>query len=348
MSIARSVAAAVPLFLASAAFGWDGTGHQQIADIAWARLSHKTRVEIAHILMIGDTVTRGRRSTSFGIPQTPDSGITDAFLEHTVRPAFRLAATWADDIKGGASAKYDARIDADNSASPGLNPPPGDSHRARGEDVRCKTWHYYDDPINAPGDTAAHPARQSNAVRALSIIEARLRQQSAQSAPSRTEELYDLFWIEHLFGDLTQPLHCSSSYVIRVGGDAGGNTFQTLAPNDYRPGSPTSLHSFWDAGIDHAVADDPRLGQDADVEKVTTTWLGDAADAPSRSEIQDLRTMDWIRQGHDLAVSIVYRGIQPMQAPSDAYKAAQDRLCENRALLAGERLAFYLNKTLGK
>jgi hypothetical protein len=330
------------------AFGWDATGHEQIADIAWAKLTPKARIQIAHILMSGDTVSRGTRSTTFGVPQTPDSQVTAAFLEQTVRPAFRLAATWADDIKGGASANYDARIDADNAASPGLDIPSGDTHRARGEDIRCKTWHYYDEPINAPGDTTPHPARPSNAVRALSIVEASFKAEASKASPNRAEELYDLFWVEHVFGDLTQPLHCSESYVLRPKGDAGGNTFPTGAPSDYRPGSTENLHSYWDGGIDHAVAADPQLGPGADMAKVTNVWLADRSDAPSASEVKDLNPMDWVHEGKDLAVNFVYRGIEPNQVPSEAYKAAQIKLCENRALLAGERLALYLNKTLGK
>ncbi len=344
MNLKRSLSFALAALSAIAA-AWNGNGHQQVADLAWVKLTHESKLEIAKILASGDSVTRGERTNDYSIP-APAGPISDEYLEKVVRPAFRKAATWADDIKGGQSAQYDAKIDADNAASPGVHPPEGDTHRARGEDVRCKSWHYYDDPINAPGDKAAHAARDSNAVRALGIVRASLEDQEKGATPSRKEQLYDLFWIEHLFGDLVQPLHCSESYVLKPTGDAGGNGFLTMAPNTFRPGEPENLHSYWDAGIDHAIAADATLAAGADIEKVTAAWTADANAAPSDQAVQDLDPMSWVHTGHDLAVKFVYGGIQPMGVPDEAYQKNQNDLCKKQAILAGARMATYLNSVL--
>jgi hypothetical protein len=325
------------------ASAWNGNGHQQVADIAWAKLSRASRIEIAKILISGDAVSHGASTNAYAVPP-PTAGFTDDYLEKTVRPVFRRAATWPDDIKSGTSSNYDARIDADNASSPGVHPPQAGSRR--GEDNRCKTWHYYDDPINAPGDSAAHPARDSNAVRALGIVRPAFESQEKNDSPDRREQLYDLFWIEHLFGDLTQPLHCSESYVLDPKGDAGGNTFMTMAPNDYRPGSPENLHSYWDSGIDHAIDADPNLGKGADVEKVTATWIADPSAQPTPGDAKNLNPMAWVQEGRDLAVKYVYAGIQPMGIPDDTYKKNQVDLCKKQAVLAGTRLANYLNSVL--
>lgn len=331
------------LCLSSFASAWDGRGHEQIADIAWVKLTHDAKVEVAKILASGDTVTGRSRTSSYTVTP-PSSGYTDEYLETVVRPVFDRAATWCDEIKGGDSAKYDARIDADNAASPGVHPPTDGSRR--GEDNRCKTWHYYDDPINAPGDSTPHPARASNAVRALTLIRAEFESQEHGPMPDRAAELYDLFWIEHVFGDLTQPLHCSESYVYNPKGDAGGNTFMTAAPNSFSPGRPMNLHSYWDSGIDHAIAADPTLGANADVEKVTAAWLADASAQPADADATDLDPTSWVVEGHDRAVSFVYAGIKPMGALDDAYKKMQVELCKKLAVVGGLRLANYLNAVL--
>jgi hypothetical protein len=328
--------------VSAVASAWNANGHKQIADIAWTRLSRNAKVEIAKMFIVGDSVGRGAVIDVYMVPAPGPGGFSDEYLEKTVRPVFRNAATWADDIKGGNSSNFDARIEADNAASPGVHPPEGGSRR--GEDNRCKTWHYYDDPINAPGDNTPHPARESNAVRALGIVRPDFESQEKSAAPDRKEQVYDLFWIEHLFGDLTQPLHCSESYVLNPKGDAGGNGFMTMAPNEYRPGSPENLHSYWDAGIDHAIAADSRLGAGADIEKVTITWLAD----PAPRGAKNLDPMAWVREGHELAIKFVYDDLKPMGVPDETYNKNQDELCEKQAVLAGERLANYLNRVLKK
>jgi hypothetical protein len=339
-----SLTLAATCTLASA---WSGKGHQQIADIAWSQLTHEAKVEIAEMFIVGDTLTRGERTSSFTAP-TPTNGFSDDYLEHVIRPIFRKAASWPDDARNGTSTQFDARVDADNAASPGVNPPSGDTHRARGEEVRCKTWHYYNEPIVAPDDTTAHTARASNAVRALAIVRSMFEGQENSSKKDPKEQLYDLFWIEHVFGDLAQPLHCTDSFVLKPDGDEGGNGFPTMAPNTFRPGEPTSLHSFWDAGIEHAVAADPKLGEGSDVEKVSATWLADATASPSADAVKDLNPMDWVHEGYDLSVKFVYAGIKPMGVPDEAYQKNQVEVCRKQAVLAGTRLASYLNSVLKK
>jgi hypothetical protein len=341
MSLRRSIGCVSLLVIASIASAWNATGHAQVADIAWAKLTRASRVKVAKLFMVGDTVSRGDRVTEFTVPKVSDAEITDDFLETKVRPVFRRAASWCDDIKGGSSANYEERINSDNNASPGITAPEGDPLHARGEGARCKTWHYYDMAINAPGDSNEHPAKPSNAVRALGLVRGLF-----EKSTDAKERLYDLFWMEHLFGDLAQPLHCAESFVYSEKGDAGGNGFMTGAANEFRPDSKTNLHSYWDSGIDHAVSADSRLGARTAADKVTEAWLGDAAMQPSAAQVDDLDPMSWVKSGHDLAVKYVYGSLQPNAVPDDSYKKNQNELCEKQALLAGFRLAKYLNEKL--
>ncbi|HTQ10648.1 MAG TPA: S1/P1 nuclease [Fimbriimonadaceae bacterium] len=333
--VLRWTAAAASLLLVTCSYGWGALGHRQIADIAWTQLNHNAKVQIAKILMAGDSVSGRDGDRAFSVPKQE---ITDSFLEQTVRPAFDEAATWCDDIKGGKSSLFEDRITKDNAASPGVNPDSG------GEDVRCKSWHYYDKPIAA--DPAAHPARDSNAIRAIGLEEKNLEADAKSADPDRTDEVYALYWVEHLIGDLHQPLHCVSSFMLDPKGDAGGNGFRLgAAPGSTRRGG--NLHSYWDSGIDHAIAADPKLGKEATVEQVSAAWTADKSYLPSAADVRNLDPMAWVDAGWKLAQSVVYKGVQPEVAPDAKYAATQADVCKRLALLAGFRLAAYLNNVLG-
>jgi len=334
--IARISLAAGSLCLVACSYGWGAVGHRQIADIAWTRLNHNAKVQIAQILMAGDTVTGRDRNQAFSVPKQE---VTDAFLEQTVRPAFDDAANWCDAIKGGTSAIFEARITKDNADSPGVHPDQG------GEDTRCKSWHYFDKPIAT--DPAAHPARDSNAIRAIGLEEQILESEGKKGDLDRSDEVYALYWIEHLFGDLHQPLHCVSSFMIDPKGDAGGNGFR-LASDEGSGRRGMNLHAYWDSGIDHAIDADPKLGDSATVEQVSAAWTADRSYLPSKKDANNLDPKSWIDAGFGLANKVVYKSIEPNTAPSPAYTAKQVDTCKRLALLAGFRLAAYLNKVLGK
>src|ERR1044072_3897741 len=168
----------IPLSLASLAivassFGWGALGHRQVADIAWCKLTRETKVKIANILMFGDTVTNRDKDQPFSVP---NQTVTDEFLEKTVRPIFDDSATWPDAIKGGKSKFFEDKITADNAASPGVK-------GTGGEETRCKTWHYYDMPIAPKDFTGPTEARESNAIRALALIQKDLEDQIRVNQP---------------------------------------------------------------------------------------------------------------------------------------------------------------------
>lgn len=335
----RSLLFVLTSLAAVSAQAWGPVGHKQIADIAWSQLKRDTKVAIAKILMAGDTVTARGKEQVFSVP---NQDITDTFLEQSVRPVFDDSANWCDVIKGGKSASFEERIISDNSSSPGVHPPATGN---AGEETRCKSWHYFDKPI--AGDPAAHQARESNAIRAIGMEEAIMEQEAKSKMPDRKNQAYALYWLEHLFGDLHQPLHCTSNFMLEEKGDEGGNGFKLGIPSPYGNGSSMwNLHGYWDSGIDHAIAADSKLSSKAAAD-VTATWLTEKEFLPSSSDSKDLDVKGWIDRGCSLAVSNVYKGLQPGGIPDKAYETQQADLCKRQALLAGFRLAAYLNKTLG-
>ncbi len=305
-----------------------------VAAIAWSRLDHSTKLEIARILMSGDTVERtspsGHEYTLSFHVKAPQGLINDAFLEGRVRSVFIRAATWPDAIKGGKSSLFDSKIDSLNDATPEVTMASGN------EKVRCKTWHYMDLPIKAADDPSDHTPIKANADYALKLARENLANLES-SRDSQNQALW-LYFIEHIVGDLHQPLHCCSSFVInRAKGDAGGNLFKL---------DQGELHAFWDSGVNHAEKADTRIATGTKVADVATLWLSDSADQPAAGDYEDLTPMDWISKGRDLAVANVYDGIHPGDAPSDAYVARQSALCKKQVLLAGYRLAEILNQDL--
>ncbi len=321
------LAAVAALGLAGTARAWDYAGHEQIADIAWTRLNSKAKREVTRILVAGDPQFR---PASNG--------------EEEVRAAFRKSATFCDYIKGNRSPRYQPTIYEDIIDQENTRwHPEQDLDVSPGERVRCKTWHYYDTPIRFQG--APPPIHTSNALNALNYARVQLGILEKAPHPDGKMQAWWLYWIEHVTGDLHQPLHCVSSFQYNPTGDAGGNRFPLGIVDPMYPGHNTNLHFYWDAGIDHAVQQEGITGG---VEEVTRRWMAETSAAPSAREASNLDVASWIRHGADLADQQVYTGIERRGAPSAEYLSRQASLCKHQALLAGDRLAAILNQTLGR
>lgn len=302
--------------LARPASAWDAVGHRQIADIAWGRLSKHAKTEITEILMNGD-------------PKFRPTGAT----EEEAREAFRKSATFPDVIKSDRTTVYEPIIPQMNARFFQSAPANPDDKEA----VLCKTWHYYDTPIRGQG----HAVRQSNALNALNLARQELSHLEKSPVRDRNVQFWWLAWIEHLVGDLHQPLHCVSSYEFLPEGDAGGNLFSIVDAG--RPDGRGRLHGFWDAGIGGAIGADRIQGQSPNVEDVSARWSTDRALKPSRTEVANLKVADWIREGARRADTIVYTGIQRNSAPGEDYTGRTAQVSRRMAVLAGFRLAALLN-----
>jgi len=304
---------------ATRVLAWDETGHQQIADIAWTRLNDKARKEIAAILMAGDAQTRPASES-----------------EADVRIAFRKSASFPDFIKFTKTTIYEDVLDSMNKTFFTVKPPdPKDN-----EDVRCKTWHYFDIPIR---DKGVHAPKDSNALNALAKARYELATLEAAATKDRKMQCWWLNWVAHLTGDLHQPLHCVSNHETLPEGDAGGNLFMIKIKGSDRPGR---LHGYWDGGITRSIAEDKLAGQSGDMAEVSSRWSRDFP--PAAADAANLDVISWIRSGAALADNIVYVGIEKDQEPSKGYEQTQVALCRRQAVLGGARLAALLNEILGK
>ena len=182
------IAVLLTLTLAVPAWAWNYSGHRIVAVIAYDRLTPRARARV-------DLLIRNHPDYSGiftqGAPKDPAA---------RARYAFVNAAPWPDQIISDARFYDDVR-------TPFL---PGFPDM-----MRHRTWHYHDVPISGDGTPVGEqppPNLMTELPRLLAEIATATPQQAA----------YDLPWIEHLTGDIHQPLHATSRYLqSQPKGDAG-------------------------------------------------------------------------------------------------------------------------------
>jgi hypothetical protein len=284
---------------------WNATGHRLIAAIAYDRLTPKARARVDEL-----------------IKQHPD--YEKLFLQNApadptarARAAFITAAVWPDQIKGDPRFYDETRANA--TPTPLL---PGFPDMAR-----HTTWHYYDTPYAPDGAEPEHqkpPHALSELNRIIPII-------GNKDSPSNP--VYLLPWLEHIEGDVHQPLHCVSRFLkSQPKGDAGGNFVYIGTRN---------LHSLWDGAA----------GNDTS-ETYAVKYIADATSAHPKKGRMEKKPEKWIAEGFRLAVSDVYTfGLEtgtrehPLQMP-DGYEARAAQVAQQRIAIAGYRLAAILNEKL--
>lgn len=100
-------------------------------------------------------------------------------------------------------------------------------------------WHYIDYPLRAPKFAMQEPAETGDDILFGLNESQRIVEDSKASAEARAASLS---WLEHLIGDIHQPLHCASYFSKEFPrGDKGGNSFYVMPAK-----TAIKLHSLWD------------------------------------------------------------------------------------------------------
>ncbi len=298
------------LSIAPPALAWNATGHRLIAAIAYDRLTPKTRARV-------DALIRQH-------PDYEKMFLRDAPADPAARAraAFIAAAVWPDQIKGDPRFYDETRSNA--SPTPLL---PGFPDMAR-----HSTWHYYDTPYTPDGVEPEHqkpPHALSELKRIIPIIGTK----AVVPATSASNPAYLLPWLEHIAGDVHQPLHCVSRFLkSQPKGDAGGNFVYIGTRN---------LHSIWDGAAGSDLSD-----------AYAAKYIADATAAHPAPRHLEKKPEKWIHEGFELAVSDVYTfGLEtgsrdhPLPMPP-GYEAHAAKIAQQRIAIAGYRLAAVLNEKL--
>jgi hypothetical protein len=295
------------LALALPAAAWNATGHRIISAIAYDRLTPVARAKVDEL-----------------IKHHPDYATLFTAGGANARGAFLYASTWPDVIRGDMRFYDETRPDfAQTPLLPGF-----------ASMSRHVTWHYYDIPF-APDGAKTHVQQPPHALSELRRMLANIADEPA------AEAAYDLPWLEHILGDVHQPLHATTRFLrAQPKGDAGGNFVfvmsNTLPTN---PGQAIPLHAYWDnlAGTDTSDA------------AVNQFAAGVMAEYPAPSDF-NLNPNRWLKESFKLDRSDVYSfGLatgtkdQPLHL-SPEYDARAKTIARQRIALAGYRLAAVLNE----
>lgn len=315
MKLRSWVAFAVALVMStSTANAWWNGGHELVAYIAYKKLTPATRQRVDALVKLNplyDTWTMGIPAEQRGLV------------------AYVLAATWADCIKSsGCVGGY---------TSDGGDVPPGDTTDAQNigysDHLMHRYWHFIDEPYSAgaPGQ----PPKSPNALSETQLLAGAIATDEPDDIKS-----YDVVWLEHLVGDIHQPLHATSRFTKNhPNGDAGGNLIYFCA----KP-CQGELHAYWDG----LLGDGPTIAQLS----VTGDQLLTRKE-PARARETD--PAKWVQESFALAKSAVY--VAPVSADNDPaetlsprldakYAAVASRVAQDQILLAGYRLAHLLNANL--
>jgi len=217
--------------------------------------------------------------------------------------SFEDGATWADCVRS----KYHYRFAA------------------------TSTWHYVDVSVCLPFQLPADPDGHFIVERYRREL-AILRDRGRPSA----ERLEALLWVEHLIGDLHQPLHIGDA------GDRGGNEANVYPQSDRYP---LNLHAEWD----RILFDDAVRASPDEVAGLATAALGVTGRERKRPPAE------WARESWEIARRVAY-GQSPVSARcagdqsaidvGDKYRSAVVPTVERQLERAGVRLATVLNNML--
>jgi S1/P1 Nuclease len=361
------IAIALVVFMAAppSAWSWGNPGHEAVACVAWQQLSQPVKDKVFALLQqvpsrtnpAGNKTIPGFKEWSQGLP---DGLTTDQ--QHMY--IFMRAATWPDSIK---------HVGLHDSDIPPANKTEGISNLGFTDPDSHGYWHFVDTPLG----TAATPDSAPPAVPKNCWIrkkgQAPVPPTPIQSIPkvpvpdaateitllsgflgsNETSSLkaYDMIWLEHLVGDIHQPLHASVRFVKGIS-DVGGNCVAISVPKDLRqhfassdpdPRPPTELHAFWD--------DLPGVGKQMETQIAVNYASTLAAADADQASISDPNA--WAKESFDMAVKDAYAdpigpalGSPTPYGITDGYYNTAAKDVKTRIALAGARLANLLTKAL--
>jgi hypothetical protein len=294
---------------------WDKYGHMVVAYIAYRNLDPQYSAKLAAYVDPLPKYTQLKHTAE------------DLYADDTVNKLM-LAATWPDAIK--AFEGHISPVDDSHGAYPKLTEP----------------WHFVDFPFPRPGDAtyAGVNQQQAPASPPLNALQVIVEQTQALQAGPGANRAKALCWVEHLAGDLHQPLHCVTllydGEFTPPQGDRGGNSIMIHT-------SDKELHAFWDnlvgKGMDVQKAADTgdQIMRDFPRDQFTAAQLGAGPDA-------------WADESNQVAKDIAYGKILPANGPlvdhaltiTPTYRTQAKAAARKRIALAGYRLAVYLQTNL--
>jgi hypothetical protein len=305
------------ILIAPVAFAWNATGHETVAAIAWDNMTPKAREHAIALLMQSQP-----KDCLHELMPTDHRPLAERQREFFIK-----AATWPDVIRPNVN-RETKKVDDPRPCIQFHQP----------------EWHFLDHywtgisggtGANAPKDDPDVPIKTPNAVTQLTAVEPVVECTSNCDAHAQA---MDVAWIEHLVGDIHQPLHNAGRVTTEpkeTSGDQGGNQFQLCCGN---------LHSFWDGIVDRSIP--RRLAEKNELTYIDRASKQIEQDHP-KNTVTDLKPGQfdaWSKEGLETAKKIGYPAtLKRGENPSDLYRQTVFDAADLAIAKAGYRLAELFN-----
>jgi len=327
------------LLFPSSVFAWGNTGHEAVAAVAWKLMTPAAKTRAIALIRQVPTLVSPRSKTVPGFAEWMDDLPSGLSTDSQNLFLFMRAATWPDTIK---------HVGFTDSDSPPKGVNPTKDGNIGFKDTQSHGYFHFVDAAFA-SDNSQSPATPSpNAATQIAAF----RTAIASTEPDLLKA-YHMIWLEHLVGDVHQPLH-GTTRIFAKGSDLGGNSVRIRMPAAMKQlfegtlsnSAPSELHAFWD--------DLPGEGEPAPALPQAEAFANGLT-AASGNAVNDTNPAHWATESFDMAKSDAYRspigdGPKPTTGSSyemtQAYYDAALKDAKERIALAGARLAKLLNDNL--
>jgi hypothetical protein len=157
------------------------------------------------------------------------------------------------------------------------------------------------------------------------------------------EKAVAIAWLEHLIGDIHQPLHAAARVTdANPKGDQGGNLF-LLTPDGTPRGKQENLHWFWDSIVVRYM---PNKKDQCDADYLDPIARSVMAKYPFEKLKEKLNVEgyeSWQKESFAIATTFVYKDLKGFEMPSDKYKKKAFEISQERLALAGYRMGELFN-----
>ncbi len=304
--------AGILMLLSIPALAWDETGHKITSYIAWQQMTPDVRERVVKILL---AAPEDSQIGTFYLPYGSRSE------ETRKREFFMLMATWGDIIRDR-------------------------NFAVRYKKYHKEDWHYADGLWTSKSgriENLMPPVNGGKAVVKMAELDKLIR----GNAPD-AQKAVAIAWLEHLIGDIHQPLHSSSRVTdLEPEGDRGGNSF-LLTPQGTERNSQVNLHSYWDGIVSR---NKPNSNSDCDAEYIDPIAKKIMKKHPfdkMRGRLATGNYTGWAQESQLASQTDVFSpDLIRFQMPSDKYKKKALKLAEERLALAGYRMGELLNQAFG-
>lgn len=197
-------------------------------------------------------------------------------------------------------------------------------------------WHYIDIPFSTDGTPLKNISDTDNVIWAIQLIKPIVENYKA----NYYERARFLAFLEHIVGDIHQPLHTTARISATYpDGDQGGNLYSVKYPA-IKP-QTMSLHRLWDQGFDLFTGDTSQ----ENIAMLSTMITANYPKSYFGDKNNELNPVKWGDEGFSLATGFVYS--TPEKAvPDSVYVAVGTEIVKQQVALAGYRLAMLLNELL--